>query len=94
MGLEFEWDVSKASWNAEKHGVTFDEALTAFGDPLAWIFDDPDHSTDEPRELLIGHSLRRRLIVVCFTEREGRIRILSARRATKRERQDYEQHTT
>ena len=80
--------------NAEKHGVTFHEALTAFGDPLALIFDDPDHSTDEHRELLIGHSVRPLLIVVCFTEREGRIRIISARKATKRERQDYEQHTT
>jgi len=94
MGLEFEWDASKASLNAEKHGVAFDEALTAFRDPLARVFDDPDHSADEHRELLIGHSSRQRLLVVCFVECEVRIRIISARRATKRERQDYEQNTT
>jgi uncharacterized DUF497 family protein len=94
MALEFEWEVSKASSTAAKHGVTFDEALTAFRDTRASIFDDPDHSADEHRELLIGHSERGRLMMVSFTEREGRIRIISARRATRRERQDYEHNIT
>jgi uncharacterized protein len=71
----------------------FDEALTVFKDPLARIFDDPDHSDEEPREIIIGHSSKPRLILVCFTERQGKIRIINARRATKRERQDYEQNT-
>ncbi len=73
MALEFEWEASKASSNAAKHGVTFDEALTAFRDTRASIFDELDHSADEHRELLIGHSERGRLIVVSFTERAGRI---------------------
>jgi hypothetical protein len=80
--------------NAEKHGVTFDEAATAFRDPLARIFDDPVHSSGEHRELLVGHSRRARLIVVSFAERGDRIRIISARNATKRERRDYEQGTS
>ena len=93
-GLRFEWSASKARLNAEKHGVTFDEAATAFRDPLARIFDDPNHSIGERRELLVGHSRRARLIVVSFAERGDRIRIISARNATKRERRDYEQGTS
>ena len=93
-GLRFEWSASKARLNAEKHGVTFDEAATAFRDPLARIFDDPVHSSGEHRELLVGHSRRARLIVVSFAERGDRIRIISARNATKRERRDYEQGTS
>ena len=93
-GLRFEWSASKARLNAEKHGVTFDEAATAFRDPLARIFDDPVHSSGEHRELLVGHSRRARLIVFSFAERGDRIRIISARNATKRERRDYEQGTS
>jgi len=92
MSFEFEWDAAKAEDNRKNHGVAFDEALTAFADPLARIFDDPDHSGDEHRDILIGHSTQQRLLVVCFTERAGKARIISARETTKRERQDYEQN--
>ena len=91
MSLRFEWDATKAESNAEKHGVGFEEALSVFADPLARIFDDPDHSKVEQREIIVGHSLKQRLLVVCYTERAGKIRIISARHATKREREDYEQ---
>ncbi len=94
MAREFEWDASKARDNATKHGVTFEEALTVFRDPLAKIFSDPDHSNIERRELIIGHSARRRLAVVAFTERSARIRLISARGATPQERRDYEQRQT
>ena len=67
MSLEFEWDARKAKANLNKHGVAFDEAMTVFADPLARIFDDPDHSADEPREIIIGHSVRPRLLLVGFT---------------------------
>jgi uncharacterized DUF497 family protein len=65
-------------------------ALTVFSDPLARIFDDPDHSSAEAREIIIGHSNKERLLVVCFTERSDAIRLFSARKTTKRERRDYE----
>ena len=83
---------AKAAENVENHGVAFDEALTVFVNPLASIFDDPDHSADERRELIIGHSAGQRLLVVSFTERDRRTRIISAREATTRERRDYEQN--
>jgi uncharacterized protein len=92
--LGFEWSASKARLNAEKHGVTFDEAATAFWDPLARIFDDPVHSSGEHRELLVGHSRRARFIIVSFAEHDdGRVRIISARQTTRRERREYEQGT-
>jgi uncharacterized DUF497 family protein len=91
MDFEFEWDPTKADENLNRHRVAFDEALTVFGDPLARIFDDPDHSTDETREIIIGHSQKQRLLLVSFTERAPKVRIISARKATKQERQDYEQ---
>lgn len=94
MTPEFEWDADKAKANYKNHGVAFEEALTVFADPLATIFDDPDHSTDERRELIIGHSVAQRLLIVSFTERGRRTRIVSARDATARERRDYEQSTT
>lgn len=72
--------------------MSFDEALTVFADPLARIFDDPDHSVEEQREIIIGHSARLRLLVVCFSAREDTVRIFSARRATKLERRDYEEN--
>jgi len=90
MGLEFEWNASKAKLNFIKHGVRFDDAISVFRDPLAKLFDDPDHSDTERRTILVGHS-GNRLLVVSFTERRGRIRLISARRATPREREDYEE---
>jgi uncharacterized protein len=87
----FEWDLEKALANSSLHRVSFEEAVTVFQDPLARIHDDPEHSDTEIREILVGHSLAGRLLVVAFTERGSRIRLISARRATKRERRDYEE---
>lgn len=93
MAVRFEWDENKASSNLKKHGVTFDEASTVFGNPLAVIFDDEGHSTEEPREIIIGHSPAGSVLLVSFTERgKGLIRIISARKATKKERRDYEEN--
>jgi uncharacterized DUF497 family protein len=89
--MKFEWNHRKAASNLKKHQVSFDEATTVFRDPLAAIFDDEIHSTEERREIIIGHSLFNRLMLVCFTEQEEVIRIISARLATKREREDYEE---
>ena len=91
MAYSFEWDAEKAAANEQKHGVSFAEAAMLFADPLAAIFDDPEHSAEELREIILGHSGRERLLVVSFTEREGAIRIISAREATRRERRDYEE---
>ena len=93
MDPRFEWDRRKATVNETKHGVSFEEALTVFSDPLGRIFDDPDHSSAEAREIVVGHSNKQRLLVVSFTERGNAIRIFSARKTTKRERQDYEKGT-
>ena len=90
MALVFEWDTAKADANVRKHRVTFEEAATVFGDPLARIFPDPDHSAAEERELIIGHSAESRLLVVSFTERPRSVRLISARPATRYERKDYE----
>lgn len=87
----FEWDPVKAIANFAKHGVSFEEAATAFQDPLARIHADPHHSASESREILIGHSVRGRLILVAFTDRQGRLRLISAREVTRRERRDYEE---
>ena len=92
MSLRFEWDPKKAASNLSRHGVSFEEALTVFADPLARIFDDEDHSIKEQREIIIGHSVKQRLLVVCFTSQGESVRIFSARRATRRERQDYEEN--
>ena len=86
----FEWDAVKSIENARKHGVTFDEASTAFDDPLGLVIVDPDHSDEEARYLLVGTSDRQRLLVVAFTERPPRLRLISARLATRRERRRYE----
>ncbi|MBI3016009.1 MAG: BrnT family toxin [Candidatus Tectomicrobia bacterium] len=94
MSLRFEWDPKKAAANLAKHGVSFEEGLTAFSDPLARIFDDEDHSSEEEREIIIGHSTQHRLLLVCFTARGASIRIFSARKATRRERQDYEENVS
>jgi uncharacterized DUF497 family protein len=90
MGLAFEWDESKAKVNTRKHGVTFEEASTVFADPLSVTIYDPVHSEDEDRYIALGESQRRRLLVVVFTDRGDRIRLISARVATRRERKDYE----
>jgi len=93
MSLRFEWDRRKAAANLRKHGVSFDEASTVFHDPLARIFDDEDHSEDQRREIIVGHSVTGRLLLVSFVERmENVIRIISARSTTTREREDYEKN--
>jgi uncharacterized DUF497 family protein len=91
VGYIFEWDPKKAESNARKHGVTFDEASTAFGDPLALLMPDPDHSFGEERYVLLGMSNRRGLVVAAFAERPPRTRLISARRATGQEQRRYEQ---
>ncbi len=88
--MRFEWDRKKADQNREKHGVSFDEVVTVFYDPLAATVADPDHSIKEERSITIGFSARGRLMVVSHTEREGAVRIISARRATARERERHE----
>jgi hypothetical protein len=91
MAQQFEWDKLKADANLRKHGVSFDEALKVFADPLARIRNDPDHSGAERREIIIGQSLKRRVLVVGFTERETKVRIINARRAAANERKNYEE---
>ena len=91
MGLQFGWDPSKDAANWVRHRISFEEAVTVFADPLARIFDDPDHSADEHRELIIGHSSKQRLLIVSFAERERIIRLVSARRVTRGERRAYEE---
>ncbi len=90
MGLLFEWDLDKARLNLKKHGVSFDEASTSFRDPLSQTIVDPLHSENEDRFVLIGRSFQGRLLVIVHTERGERIRIISARLVTKKERSGYE----
>jgi uncharacterized DUF497 family protein len=91
--MRFEWDPAKAKSNIQKHGVSFDEAVTVFKDPLAFIFDDEAHSEEEQREIIVGRSALRRMILVCFVERLAEaIRIISARPATRQEIKDYEEN--
>ena len=91
MGYNFEWDPKKAEANLRKHGVSFAEAVTAFGDPLSMNMPDPDHSEGEQRLIVLGMSDRYRLLVVSYTERPPRTRIISARLATRNERKQYEE---
>ena len=88
--MEFEWDQKKAAVNERKHRVSFHEAATVFGDPLAITFDDPDHSEGEYRLLTFGISRFNRLLVVSHTERKKRLRIISAREVKPYERKIYE----
>jgi uncharacterized DUF497 family protein len=88
--MRFEWDDAKARRNLRKHGVSFEEAVTVFYDPLSATFDDPDHSAEEPRFITVGNSARGRLLIVAHTERGATIRIINARRATARERERHE----
>ena len=89
--MDFEWDSEKDEANQRKHDVSFDEASTVFGDPLAWTIHDPDHSADEARLLTTGLSSQQRLIIVAHTDRDGRIRLINGREVTAAERRTYEQ---
>ena len=88
--MDFEWDEAKAVLNLAKHGVSFPEAATVFGDPLSMVFDDPDHSHDEQRALLIGMSDEQRVLIIAITEIHDSIRIISARETSRSERETYE----
>ena len=89
--MEFEWDVTKASQNIEKHGVSFEEGTDVFDDDLSLTVPDPDHSEDENRYLIFGRSKQQNHLVVSFTDRGDRIRIISARRMSRQEIRAYEQ---
>ncbi|MGD2046757.1 MAG: BrnT family toxin [Gemmatimonadota bacterium] len=89
--MRFDWDPKKAESNEKKHGVSFAEAATAFGDPLSLTVPDPDHSVGEARFILVGLTYRSRLVVVAHAEDEDSVRIISARPATSAERNFYEQ---
>jgi uncharacterized DUF497 family protein len=89
--MEFEWDRRKAERNIRKHAVPFEEAVTVFADPLELTIYDPDHSVREDRFISVGRSDKGRLLVVGYTERENKIRIIFARRATPTESLDYEE---
>jgi len=88
--MEFEWDERKAVTNVKKHGVSFHEAGTVFGDPMAITFHDPEHSETEHRFLTFGLSQSNRLLAVAHADRGGKVRIISARVMTKQERRIYE----
>ena len=91
--MKFQWDPAKATSNVRKHGISFDEAVTVFKDPLAFIFDDMEHSKDEHREIIIGMSALTRMLLVCFVERhEDSVRLITARSATRKEIEDYEEN--
>jgi len=92
MALRFSWDPKKAASNVRDHGVSFEEAVTAFGDPLSITIPDPIHSESEDRFVLVGLSANSRLLVVVHAERDDdEIRIISARLASRRERNQYEE---
>lgn len=89
--MQYHWDSTKSARNLSKHGVAFQEAVTVFDDPLFVIFADPDHSVREKRFIIMGESNRKRLLVVTYTERPNEIRVISARKATPKEREVYEE---
>ena len=91
--MQFDWDPGKARSNVRKHALSFEEAATVFYDPLSATFDDPDHSVDESRFVTVGYSSQNRLCVVVHIEREGTLRIISARRATAQEQKRHEEAT-
>jgi uncharacterized DUF497 family protein len=92
LAVVFEWDLRKEIANRRKHGVSFAEARTVFDDSLAMIFYDHGHSGTEAREIIVGHSLTGKLLLVSFTERmPNRVRIISTRKATRMEKKDYEE---
>lgn len=88
--LIFEWDEKKAYQNIKKHGISFEESATVFGDPFSITVYDPLHSKDEDRFVILGMSNKNRLLVVVHADRHDRIRIISARKATKKEGAQYE----
>ena len=89
--MEFEWDPAKETANFRKHGVSFREACTVFGDALATIAPDPEHSGEEARSIIIGYSDKERPLLVAFAERGDKMRMISARRLTATERKTYEE---
>jgi uncharacterized protein len=89
--MEFEWNLDKAELNIEKHGVSFQEATTVFNDSLSVTFPDPDHSIGENRYVIIGVSRFGQLLVVAHTDRGEKVRIISARKATRQEKRFYEE---
>jgi len=91
--INFIWDKNKAKLNLVKHNLSFEEAATVFTDPLAFVFDDVEHTRKEQRALIIGHTSKNKVIIVSFTERNQHIRMISARKATKKEKQDYEENS-
>ena len=90
MQTLFEWDTDKGEVNLRKHKVSFDEAQTVFTDDFSVTIPDPDHSDEEDRQIIIGMSNKRRLLVVIYTERGKKIRLISARKATRAEHKKYE----
>ena len=92
MSLQFEWDEKKAKINKRKHGITFEEATTSFADELSITIDDPLHSEDEDRLILIGQSKGFKTLIVIHVEKRESIRIISARKATKHEQKIYEEY--
>lgn len=91
MSLFFEWDPEKAQQNVEKHGVSFEEAATLFGDPLSLTIEDPLHSAAEQRWVTMGLTYKQRLVVVVHTDRGNSIRLISARKATRSEKREHEE---
>lgn len=89
--MEFQWDKQKAKSNLSKHGISFEEAQTVFDDPLYVDFYDPDHSEDEHRYIIIGESSKSHILLVSYTERGDKIRIISARQVTQQERKAYQE---
>ncbi len=88
--MRFDWDKNKAASNLAKHEVSFEEAATVFGDPLSDTFDDPDHSAEDLRFLIIGHFEKGKLLLVSHTDNGETVRIISAREPTRGEREKYE----
>ncbi|MDQ3632979.1 MAG: BrnT family toxin [Acidobacteriota bacterium] len=88
--MKFEWDKEKAESNLKKHGISFDEAVSAFDDLFNVDLFDPKHSEDENRFILVGQSENERILIVSYAERGDKIRIINARKVTSKERKDYE----
>ena len=89
--MDFEWNPQKEKLNLAKHNVSFDEASTVFNDPLSRTFDDPDHSLDERRFIIVGYSDKNRLLFVCHTDSDKIVRLISAREVTPNERKQHEE---
>ena len=89
--MQFAWDEKKAATNLAKHGVSFEDAATVFGDPLSGTFDDPDHSAEERRFVIIGMSENGRMLIVAHTDEGDVVRLISAREPTRGEREFYEE---